>query len=57
MAYTNLNINNMVVEIEKHLKNIKNKEYIKDVIINNYNYNLITKNERDYLYNKYKEMK
>lgn len=56
MIYTNLDTNNMVAELENHLKNITNKKYIKDVINKHYSYNLITKEEKDYLYNKYMEV-
>ncbi|MBQ3475814.1 MAG: hypothetical protein IJH20_06575 [Bacilli bacterium] len=56
MIYTNLDTNNMVAELENHLKNITNKKYIQDVINKHYSYNLITKEERDYLYNKYMEV-
>ena len=56
MIYTNLDTNNMVVELENHLRNVKNKKYIQDVINKHYSYNLITKEERNYLYNKYMEV-
>ena len=50
MIYTNLDTNNMVAELENHFKNITNKKYIQDVINKHYSYNLITKEEKDYLY-------
>lgn len=53
MIYTNLNTDNMIIEIERHLRNITNKDYIKGVINVNYGYKLITKEEKNYLYNKY----
>lgn len=43
MIYTNLQINNIVHDIEKHFKNITNKKYIKDTLATHLKYNMITK--------------
>lgn len=54
MIYTNFNINNAIEEIKKHLKNIKYKKYIKDVLNCHLNYNIINKKEYTYLKEYYK---
>lgn len=53
VIYTNLDTDNMVMEIERHLKGITNNKYIVDTIELHYNYRLITEEEKKYLYNKY----
>lgn len=53
MIYTNLDTNDMIKEIEKHLKNVRNKDYIKGVINASYEYELINDKEKEYLYRKY----
>lgn len=53
MIYTNLDTNNMIEEIEKHLENVRNKDYIKGVINASYEYELINDEEKEYLFRKY----
>lgn len=53
MIYTNLDTNDMIKEIEKHLENTTNKDYIKGVINASYKYELINDKEKEYLYRKY----
>ncbi len=53
MIYTNLDTNDMIKEIEKHLENVCNKDYIKGVINASYKYELINDEEKEYLYRKY----
>ena len=53
MIYTNLDTNNMLKEIEKHLENVRNKDYIKGVINASYEYELINDEEKEYLFRKY----
>lgn len=56
MIYTNLDLDNMVEELEKKFKNVKNKDYIKDTIEIHYKYKMITEQEKEYLYKKYMEV-
>lgn len=53
MIYTNLKIDNIIQDIEKHLKNITNKKYIKDTLTTHLKYNMITKKEYNELMKKY----
>ena len=53
MIYTNLNINDMLNNIRQHLKNIKNKEYIKECIELHYKKGFITKKESDILHKEF----
>lgn len=49
MIFTNLNTKDMYNEIIKHLKNITNKNYIKNTINLHYTYKLITQKEKQEL--------
>lgn len=53
VIYTNLDTENMVKELETHLKNVKNKNYIKECIDMHLNKGFINKEELEYLYKEY----
>ena len=48
--YTNLNLNDMENELKAHLRNITNKQYIKDVLMTNLKHGFITQNIYNKLY-------
>lgn len=51
--YTNLNLNDMENELKAHLKNITNKQYIKNVLMTNLKHGFITQNIYNKLYDEF----